>query len=284
MTTVNASYRRCRRLNFRFGSTYFWAASVLAPAQRRHVHALYAFCRYADDIVDGAAFHGNRQRALNEFGNLFFEDLTRGHSNDPVLAAVVATVVQLEIDPECFRRFLNSMHMDFTKSTYDTFEDLMLYMDGSAAVIGEMMLPVLEPSSSCAVEPARKLGIAFQLTNFWRDIAEDLDRGRVYLPQSTLQRFDANPYARHVTPEWRDALRYEIERARGIYREADVGLDYLSGRSRECVSAASRLYSGILDRIEANDYDVFSQRARVSYWNKIAVLPAVALPRFAGSH
>lgn len=276
MTTIEASYKTCRKLNFRFGSTYFWAASVLPAPKRRHVHALYAFCRYADDIVDGR-YDGDRAGALRTFGEKFFVDLERGHSDDAVLAAVVETVGALSIDPECFHRFLRSMEMDFTVDRYETFDDLMLYMDGSAAVIGEMMLPVLQPTSSSALEPARKLGIAFQLTNFWRDIGEDLDRGRVYMPQSTLRRFDANPHSRHVTPEWRDAMRYEIERTRGIYKEADEGLQYLSGRSQECVRAARKLYSGILDRIEKNDYDVFSQRARVSYLQKLAVLPGVAL-------
>ena len=124
-----------------------------------------------------------RHQRLNEFGDRFFKDLETGHSDEPILRAVVDTAQQLEIDPECFHRFMNSMEMDFSVDTYQTFDDLMGYMDGSAAVIGEMMLPVLEPLTPEAREPARNLGVAFQLTNFLRDVGEDLNRNRVYIPR-----------------------------------------------------------------------------------------------------
>ena len=117
-----------------------------------------------------------------------------------MLKAVVHTVRAFDIDPDCFRRFLRSMAMDLTISAYATWDDLLGYMDGSAAVIGEMMLPILEPLTPDALEPARDLGNAFQLTNFLRDVAEDLDRGRVYLPQEDLDRFGADPHSPHRRP------------------------------------------------------------------------------------
>ena len=135
-------------------------------------------------------------------------------------------------------------------------------MDGSAAVIGEMMLPVLRPGTD-AVAPARSLGLAFQLTNFLRDVGEDLDRGRVYLPQEDLRRFGADPHARVVTPEWRALMAFEIERNRRLYREADDGIPTLPGASRRCVATARVLYARILERIEGADYDVFTDRVRV---------------------
>jgi len=270
--TLDESYKRCRKLNRTFGSTYYWSAALLPKHQRKHVHALYAFCRYADDIVDHSESIpvAARAAALQDFGDIFFRDLETGSSQDPILAAVVNTVMELRIDPECFQRFLKSMHMDFTISTYETFDDLMVYMDGSAAVIGEMMLNVLEPGSPEAFSPARDLGIAFQLTNFLRDVGEDARRGRIYVPQDTLRRFGAAPDARSITPEWADAIRFEIARTRRIYANADAGIDLLPERSAECIRAARTLYSGILERIEANGYDVFSQRARVPAWRKLA--------------
>ena len=181
-----------------------------------------------------------------------------------MLAAVVDTVRTLAIDPECFRRFLRSMSMDLTVTGYATWDDLLGYMDGSAAVIGEMMLPVLRPTSAAALgnRPAQ-LGLAFQLTNFLRDVAEDLDRGRVYLPAEDLARFAADPWRRRVDDAWRELMRFEIDRCRELYRAADIGLTMLPGRSGRCVRAARVLYAQILDRIEDADYDVFSgARAR----------------------
>ena len=274
MITLDASYARCRELNKAYGTTYYAATFVLPRVKRHHVHALYGFCRYADDIVDdlGPAPVDVREKALADFGERFFADLADGDSDDPVLKAVVHTVKAFSIDPGCFRRFLRSMTMDLTVTTYDTFDDLLDYMDGSAAVIGEMMLPILEPSSPAAAPHARDLGIAFQLTNFLRDVSEDLDRGRVYLPQEDVRRFGASPAERRVSGSWRELMRYEIARTREYYASADLGMPYLPSASARCIRAARRLYSAILDRIEAADYDVFTRRARVPSWRKALVV------------
>ena len=274
MITLDASYARCRELNKAYGTTYYAATFVLPRVKRHHVHALYGFCRYADDIVDdlGPAPVDVREKALADFGERFFADLADGDSDDPVLKAVVHTVKAFSIDPGCFRRFLRSMTMDLTVTTYDTFDDLLDYMDGSAAVIGEMMLPILEPSSPAAAPHARDLGIAFQLTNFLRDVSEDLDRGRVYLPQEDVRRFGASPAERRVCGSWRELMRYEIARTREYYASADLGMPYLPSASARCIRAARRLYSAILDRIEAADYDVFTRRARVPSWRKALVV------------
>jgi 15-cis-phytoene synthase len=272
--TLDASYARCRELNKAYGTTYYAATFVLPRVKRHHVHALYGFCRYADDIVDdlGPAPVDVREKALTDFGERFFADFAAGGSDDPVLKAVVHTVKAFSIDPGCFRRFLCSMTMDLTVATYETFDDLLEYMDGSAAVIGEMMLPILEPSSPAAAPHARDLGIAFQLTNFLRDVSEDLDRGRVYLPQEDVRRFGASPGERRVSASWRDLMRYEIARTREYYASADLGIRYLPPASARCIGAARRLYAAILDQIEAADYDVFTWRARVPSWRKALVV------------
>jgi phytoene synthase len=279
VTTLEESYRRCRELNRRFGTTYYAATWLLPSVKRHHVHALYGFCRYADDIVDdlGPATLEVRGKALADLGERLFEDLAAGGSDDLVLKAVVHTVRAFDIDPDCFRRFLRSMTMDLSVGTYRSFEDLLVYMDGSAAVIGEMMLPILEASSPDAVGPARDLGIAFQLTNFWRDVGEDLDRGRVYLPQDDIDRFGARPAleTRRVSAEWAELMRFEIDRTRDYYRSADRGIPMLPLVSARCIAGARSLYSGILDRIEAAGYDVLGQRVRVPAWRKAAVAARV---------
>ncbi len=279
MITLEQSYERCRRLNQRYGTTYYWSTKALPRVKRHHVHALYGFCRYADDIVDdlgSTAPTDVRAKALADFGNRFFVDLDAGDSDDAVLKAVVHTVRAFRIDPECFRRFLRSMTMDLTVASYETWDDLLVYMDGSAAVIGEMMLPILEPASPVATRHARDLGNAFQLTNFLRDVGEDLDRGRVYLPQEDLRRFGAEPALRRATPEWVALARFEIERCRALYRSADIGLALLPRSSVAGIRAARILYAGILDRIEAQGCDVFTSRARVPMWRKAATVGRLA--------
>ncbi len=271
--TLEQSYAHCKRLNKRNGTTYYWATTVLPAVKRHHVHALYGFCRYADDIVDDLADVPTdvRAKALADFGDRFFEDLDAGDADDPVLKAMVHTVRAFRIDPECVRRFLASMTMDLTVERYETWDDLLGYMDGSAAVIGEMMLPILEPTDPAAFGPARELGNAFQLTNFLRDVDEDLDRSRVYVPQEDIRRFDAESAfeTRTATPAFVELMRFEIERARELYRVADTGIAHLPERSARCIRAARLLYARILDEIEALDHDVFSARARVPTWQKI---------------
>jgi phytoene synthase len=279
-TTLDESYALCRTLNKRYGTTYYWSTYALPRVKRHHVWALYAFCRRADDIVDdlGPTSAAARAEALDAFGERFFTDLALGASEDPVLKAVVHTVRAFDIDPGCFARFLRSMRMDLTTATYGTWDDLLGYMDGSAAVIGEMMLPILEPLTPEAREPARDLGNAFQLTNFLRDVAEDLDRGRVYIPQEDLDRFGAEPERRVADGPWRELMAFEIDRARALYRSADRGVEMLPPASAGCVRAARILYSEILDQIEAADLDVFSHRATVRTSRKVAVAARMVVP------
>ncbi len=278
--TLDASYALCRDFNKRHGTTYYWSTKVLPRIKQHHVHALYAFARYADDIVDEIPSQGGhdvptaeRELALWLFGERFFQDLDAGRSDDPVLKAVVHTVRAFDIDPDAFRRFLRSMGMDLTVESYDTWDDLLGYMDGSAAVIGEMMLPILEPSDlGVALPRARDLGNAFQLTNFLRDIGEDLDRGRQYVPLEDSRRFGVDLTSREVTPEFVELMRFEIERCRALYASAEKGIALLPDRSARCVRAAHTLYARILDEIERQDYDVFSSRATVSTAAKARVV------------
>ena len=279
--TLDESYARCKELNKRYGTTYYWSTKVLPRVKQHHVWALYAFCRYADDIVDdlGPAPVEQRAAALAAFGDRFFADLAVGRSDEPVLKAVVHTVKAFDIDPECFRRFLRSMTMDLTIASYDTWDDLLVYMDGSAAVIGEMMLPILEPLRPDALQHARDLGNAFQLTNFLRDIAEDLDRGRQYVPQDDLRRFGVDLTERRVTPGFVALMQFEIERCRALYASADLGAGMLPPQSARCIGAARELYSRILVKIEEQRYDVFAERARVSTVEKAALVAKLLVPR-----
>jgi 15-cis-phytoene synthase len=272
-TDLAAAYQRCRELHKRHGRTYYLATRLLPAWKRRHVHALYGFTRYADEIVDRTEALPPAERAarLREWSDRFL----RGDTDDPLLPAVLHTIAVFDLDPEDFRKFLHSMAMDLTVTSYPTYDDLLDYMEGSAAVIGTMMLPILGSGDPAAArEPARQLGLAFQLTNFIRDVAEDLDRGRTYLPDAHLAEFGvtrAHLERRVATPHVKNLIRYEVSVARDHYRRAAPGIPLLNPGSQACMRTAFRLYGGILDEVEAADYDVFARRATVPDRRRAAV-------------
>ncbi|MEO6570285.1 MAG: phytoene/squalene synthase family protein [Ilumatobacteraceae bacterium] len=270
---LDESYRRCRAISRRHGVTYHAATRLLAVDRRRHVHALYALARTADDIVDDRTVGvARRADSLLEFRDRFLSGVDHGSSDDPVLRAVVDTVVRHDIPIEVFGRFFDAMRLDLEVSTYATFDDLLGYMDGSAAAIGEMMLPILRPTDlRAALGPARDLGIAFQLTNFLRDIDEDLDRGRQYLPQDELLRFGVDLEDRVVDPAFVELMRFQIERCRSFYAAADLGSAFLPAESARCIRAARTVYARILVQIERQRYDVFRRRAHVPMPTKLAL-------------
>jgi len=180
-----------------------------------------------------------------------------------------------------FEAFFHSMAMDLTVTQYDKYEDLMEYVYGSAAVIGLEMVHVLgtvKGKESEALIPAEKLGIAFQLANFIRDVGEDLQRGRIYLPMAELASFGVERQMlerRVVSPEIIQALKFQIARVRQLQKEADKGIELLSPDARACIRAASELYCGIVDEVEKIDYQIFTKRAKTSNWRRArTALPA----------
>ena len=271
------SYEACRRLNAAHGKTYYLATLLLPPAKRPYVHALYGFARYADEIVDDLAStlrEHEKAELLAAWGDSFLADVRKGHSDDPIGRAVVDTVLRWDIPVEHFEAFLASMAMDLTVREYATYADLYTYVYGSAAVIGLQMVPVLGPLSPDAFDPAKDLGVAFQLANFVRDVGEDLERGRVYLPMDELARFDLTREdleRRVVDDRVRALLRFQVARVRRLEAAARPGIDLLEPSSRPCIDAARVLYCGIVDEVERIDYQVFDRRARVSRRRRLAV-------------
>ena len=282
---LRASYQECKRLNSIHGKTYYLATLLLPPAKRPHVHALYGFARYADEIVDDLASNltlDEKAFVLKKWSNQVLSDIKSGSSNDPVAAALVDTTSRFKIPIAHFEAFLHSMNMDLTVRQYQTYEDLHEYVYGSAAVIGLQMVSVLGTISPDAVtsanEAAEKLGIAFQLANFIRDVGEDLDRGRVYLPMTELEAHGVNRQmleARVTTPQIKSALKEQIQRVRRLQNESTAGIKLLTPGARECIQAASQLYCGIVDEVEKIDYQIFTKRAKTSNWRRTKVaLPA----------
>ena len=281
---LRASYRECKRLNAEHGKTYYLATLLLPKAKRPHVHALYGFARYADEIVDDlSSTLTPREKAewLREWSDQLLSDIQAGKSSDHIGRALVDTVRRFEIPIEHFSAFLRSMAMDITITEYPDFEALYEYVYGSAAVIGLQMVPilgVLPGEEKRALAAAEKLGVAFQLANFIRDVSEDLDRGRIYLPLNELARFgvDREMLERRVlTEEIVEALKFQIERVRELQREANIGIRSLHPTARPCIEAASELYCGIVDEVEALNYQIFTARAKTSNIRRVKVaLPA----------
>jgi 15-cis-phytoene synthase len=286
---LRAAYEQCRLLNAAHGRTYYLSTLLLPAAKRPHVHALYGFARYADELVDD--LDSPDPAELVRWGDRFLADLaaadggaesssgtgTCAHVDHPVSRAAIHTARTWDIPTDTFEAFLESMRMDITVTGYPTYADLEHYMYGSAAVIGLQMVPILEPlpgREQEAADRAQALGEAFQLSNFIRDVAEDLRRGRVYLPQEDLDRFVVSradlapgPTPPHVV----ELLRFEIARTRELYATARPGIELLHPTSRDCIRTALALYGGILDAVEKADYQVLDRRVAVPLPRRLAV-------------
>lgn len=274
---LQESYDECKRLNALHGKTYYLATLLLPKKKRPPVHALYGFARFADEIVDDLASTLTPQEkadALRTWGKSVLDDLRRGSSDDLIGRALVDTVNTYAIPLEYFEAFMTSMEMDLTVTRYNNYDELMTYVYGSAVVIGLEMLPILGYSDPRAIEAATALGTAFQLANFIRDIGEDIDRGRIYMPLEELAQCGVTEemlLQRKMTPEIVEAIKFQIDRVRQLQATADAGIKYLDPISRPCIRAASELYCGIVDEIEANGYDVFTKRATTSQWRRLRV-------------
>jgi phytoene synthase len=285
---LREAYRCCRVLNAQHGRTFFLATRLLAPEQRPAVHALYGFARRADDILDdldSTATVGERADRLQLLATQLFDRLVQGNAtgHDPALTAVVHTARRYGIAWELFDDFLASMRMDLTVTDYPDRAAIDRYMYGSAEVIGLQLLPVLGTVGQReeAAPYAAALGKAFQLTNFLRDVDEDLARGRVYLPADELAACGVDRELlmwchtnRRTDARVRRALAEQHAITRRVYDFASHGVTLLAPRSRACVSAAQVLYCAILDRIEEIDFEIFNQRATVGNGRRLQVASA----------
>jgi phytoene synthase len=272
---LRESYAACATLHAAHGRTYYLSTLLLPAWKRPHVHALYGFARWADEVVDDLGSTLSDEQKADRLDALAAEVLT-GVGGHPIAPAFADTLRRWDIPAGHVHAFLHAMRQDLTESSYKTFEDLTGYMHGSAAVIGLQMLPVLEPVVPHAVAApyAVDLGQAFQLTNFLRDVGEDLQRGRLYLPLEDLDTFGVTREqleAGVVDGRVRRLLAFEIARTRELYRSAAHGVRLLHPTSRPCIETALRLYGGILDEIVGQDYPVLRRRVAVPLRRRVAV-------------
>jgi len=273
-----ADFELCRRLHRQHGTTYYFATSRFRPEIRRRVHALYGFVRVPDEWVDHPS-DGAPGLRLESYRAELLRGLKGEAVQEPVLRAFCEVARRVGMEPQEPLCFLEAMASDLTVTRYATYADLERYMRGSAAAVGMMMCDVLEAGGDPAMRAAgRALGNAMQLTNFLRDVREDAERGRIYLPLDELDRFDVREeeiLAGDMSDRFAALARFQIERARRLYAEADTGIPLLPAEARKAVRLARILYSRILDRIETQGCDVFRTRARTSKVEKLAVAARV---------
>jgi phytoene synthase len=296
---LQEGYARAREVTRQHAKSFYFASVALFGARRRAAFALYSFCRRLDDLVDGdntgdglaiapsalpselpgrlalaratvSAIYGGGAQASNELP---------WHPAE--LAAFQDTVTRYGIPEEPFQELINGMEMDLTKTRYANFDELRLYCHRVAGVVGLMMTPVLGYRDARCLPFAADLGVGMQLTNILRDVKEDLSRGRVYLPQDELAQFgltEADLARGEVTDAWRRFAKFQVDRSRSFYARAQHGIPDLSGfGSQRVVRLMSTIYGAICDVIEARDYDVFTQRARVTFGGKLKLAAGVML-------
>ncbi|KAA3659040.1 MAG: phytoene/squalene synthase family protein, partial [Chloroflexi bacterium] len=267
--------RYCQRVTLIHSKSFYTASALLPKEKKRAVRALYAFCRTTDDIVDDT-HKKDKYIRLQDWKKRVFSH--HPPENDPLSLAWANTCTQFQIPDLYARQLIDGVTRDLQQTRYQTFNELAEYCYGVASTVGLMSMHIIGFKSESAIPYAIRLGVALQLTNILRDVGEDWQRGRFYLPLAELDAFDlseADIARGQVTEKWRAFIKFQIERTRRLYDEAWPGISLLNKDGRLAIAAAADFYRGILSCIEANDYDLFSQRAYVPNWEKLRRVPGL---------
>lgn len=257
-----ASYEHCRNLAWVAARNFYYGFALLPAAKRDALCALYAFMRRADDISDSEGNLQDKGKGLKTWRNALDQALQGNYNGSQLLPAFHHTIQHYKIPPEYFHDLMSGAEMDLSVSTYDTFTDLSRYCYCVAGTVGLCCIHVFGFDDRKALDLAPRLGIAFQLTNIMRDVAEDYTMGRVYLPQEDLKRFgctDRDLSGKAASPAFVQLMRFEADRAWGLYEEGSVLLNLVHRDSRAALWTLMRIYSGILAKIESIHYDVLAQ-------------------------
>lgn len=269
--TLDNAYEYCSEITSTSSHTFYLAANLLPKDKRRAVHALYAFCRTTDDLVDKS------DSSSTAFSN-WRHQLANPTAPDQVALAWTDTLTSYSIPHGYVEQLVDGIARDLVQNRYSTFAELTEYCYGVASTVGLIVMHIIGFQDGNALPYAIKLGVALQLTNILRDVGEDWRAGRFYLPLDELAKFgltETDIATGRVTDGWRAFMRFQLERTRALYHEAAPGIALLDSKGRFAIAAASTLYRAILDDIEAHDYDVFQRRAHVGLWGKLKRLPGI---------
>lgn len=269
------SYDYCRTVAKTHAGNFYYSFIVLPAERRRAMHAVYAFMRYCDDIVDEAGTKADKQKRLTQWRQAL-EAAYTGHNgaSHPILPAFRDTVLQFEIPKEYFEAVIDGAEMDLTVSDYETFDELYHYCYRVASAVGLVCICIFGFTDERAIKYAESCGIAFQLTNILRDISEDSEMGRIYLPQEDLQQFsysEEDIQNKIINEQFIQLMKFEVNRAHQYYNAALPLIPLIHPSSRACLAAMIRIYWRNLKEIERHNYNIFAQRIRLPAWKKLAI-------------
>jgi len=276
--SLSRAYAKAEKITRAHSKSFHVASGLLPEEKRMAARALYAFCRTVDDIVDEVESDADRDSALDYWRTMvenasFAED-------DLVAAAWADTLTRYHIPRHYALQLIDGVARDLVQTRYQTFEDLATYCYSVASTVGLMSMYIVGFKNNSAVPYAIKLGVALQMTNILRDVGEDYRNGRLYLPREELTFYgirEQDLAEGRVTDNWRQFMKFQIERTRGLYAESWAGVKLLEREGQLAIGAASIFYQGILDEIEKNDYDVFTRRASLSALGKVSRIPSLWL-------
>ena len=274
---IQNSYKYCKEITRKYAKSFFFATQFLPPVKKQATYALYGFCRYSDNLVDDNSFldvetlRGKTHDWRVELKNALAHNI----STHPILPALIDTCRNYNINSDHLNELIEGVEMDIHTFRYETYEDLQVFCYKVASVVGLMMSEILGYSSNAALPYAIKLGEAMQITNILRDIREDYEMGRVYIPQNILKRFNYLEIdIKHhvVNNKFVSMMEHLMQKAEKLYAEAQIGIDMLDKDSRYAIKSASDIYSGIIPKIRENNYDIYSKRVSVSLPGKLLIL------------
>src|SRR5262245_31491878 len=280
LSDLREDYAACRRVAHRYGANFSVGFRFLPRAKRDAVYASYAFCRFVDDVVDESP-EGDVRERIDEWER----ELDRCYEGRPTRLATLAladTVSRYPIPKAAFAGLIEGCRMDLVKKRYADFDELLVYSELVATTISTMSLAIFGYRGEAAVERGRDLATAFQLTNILRDVGEDLEKDRIYLPQDELARFrvgEADLKARRVTPEFRELMRFQVQRVRDRYHRAEPLLAMIAADARRCTCLMGSVYYRVLDRIEESGYRVFGRRLGLSFGEKLGLVARTYLEK-----
>ncbi|NWF64091.1 MAG: phytoene/squalene synthase family protein [Chloroflexi bacterium] len=274
--SLRKAYQSADAITAHHSKSFYFASSLLPEEKRSAVRALYAFCRTVDDIVDQVDLPKDRDFELDYWRKVV--ETASASTDDLVASAWADTLIRYHIPRHYALQLIDGVARDLSQTRYQTFDDLATYCYGVASTVGLMSMYIVGFKSNDAVPYAIKLGVALQMTNILRDVGEDYRNGRLYLPREELITYglrEEDIAEGCVTDNWRQFMKFQIERTRNLYDESWAGVKLLEREGQLAIGAASIFYQGILDDIEKHDYDVFSRRASLSALGKAAKLPAL---------
>lgn len=291
---LKSAYAHCRAITRYYAKTFYMATRFLPNEKQRSIFAIYGLCRYLDNLVDETVdlMHHTEidisevDDKLNEFSDKLIGVYNGKLSDDPILLAFSDTLRRYHIPIELPFELMEGVRMDLVKNRFESFKELYDYSYKVASVVGLMTSRVFGYSDEKALDYAIDLGIAMQLTNILRDIGEDLERNRIYIPQNELKMFEINEselFNGIKSEKFVELMKFQIKRAREYYSLADIGIKMLDRDSRLPVYLARYNYSRILDKIEENEYGVFNERAYLSKMEKFSILPKILIEMRAAS-